>query len=385
MFKLNKLFKSGQDFVGRACRLSFSPTISFRLKPDLRALLFTLLVLPVGIAVAESKPTSKPALTVRVAQLQPLEISQILSANGSVLPWQEAVISAEIAGLRIAEVNVSVGDRVRKGDVLARLASETVQVSETEARASLAESEAVLAEAKANAARSKKLGASGFVSDQQASQSAASEQTAQARVDVQRARVMSAHLRVLQTRIVAPDHGIISAANAASGSLSQPGVELFRLIRKGYLEWKAELTADELASVTKGMVVNIAAANGRMVQAKVRAVSPMVNAQTRYGYVLVRLPEDSGLIAGSFVRGSFDVGGGVRKVQSLPHSALMQRGTKTYTLVIGPNNQVHERPVTVGLRNAERVEIKEGLKENEIVVASGGAFLTEGDVVQVVK
>ena len=187
MFKLNKLFKSGQDFVGRACRLSFSPTISFRLKPDLRALLFTLLVLPVGIAVAESKPTSKPALTVRVAQLQPLEISQILSANGSVLPWQEAVISAEIAGLRIAEVNVSVGDRVRKGDVLARLASETVQVSETEARASLAESEAVLAEAKANAARSKKLGASGFVSDQQASQSAASEQTAQARVDVQRA------------------------------------------------------------------------------------------------------------------------------------------------------------------------------------------------------
>jgi len=73
------------------------------------------------------------------------------------------VISAEISGLRIAEVNVSVGDRVRKGDVLARLASETVQVSETEARASLAESEAVLAEAKANAARSKKLGASGFV------------------------------------------------------------------------------------------------------------------------------------------------------------------------------------------------------------------------------
>jgi RND family efflux transporter MFP subunit len=334
---------------------------------------------------AEVNSTSKPALTVKVAQLQPLEMAQILSANGSVLPWQESVISAEITGLRITEVNVSVGDRVQKGDVLATLDSETVQVSETEARASFAESEAVLAEAKANAARSKKLAASGFVSEQQTGQSAASEQTAQARVEVQRARVMSAHLRVLQTRIVAPDSGIISAANAASGSLSQPGVELFRLIRKGYLEWKAELTADELALVKKGMAVNIAAPNGRTVQAKVRAVSPMVNVQTRYGYALVRLPEDSGLIAGGFVRGTFDVGGGLRKVQSLPHSALMQRGSKTYALVIGSDNHVHERPVTVGLRNAERVEIKEGLKEGELVVASGGSFLTEGDVVQVVK
>jgi RND family efflux transporter MFP subunit len=278
-----------------------------------------------------------------------------------------------------------VGDRVRKGDVLARLASETVQVSETEARASLAESEAVLAEAKANAARSKKLGASGFLSEQQANQSAASEQTAQARVDLQRARLMNAHLRVLQTRIVAPDYGIISAANAASGSLSQPGVELFRLIRKGFLEWRAELTADELALVSKGMLVNITAANGRTVQAKVRAVSPMVNAQTRYGYVLVRLPEDSGLIAGSFVRGTFDVGGGMRKVQALPQAAMMQRGIKNYVLVIGSDNHVHERAVSVGLRSGDRVEIKEGLKEGEMVVASGGSFLTEGDVVQVVK
>jgi RND family efflux transporter MFP subunit len=336
-------------------------------------------------AGTEIKTAGKPALTVRVTKLQPMEMGQILAANGSVQPWQEAIISAEISGLRIAAVNVTVGDRVRKGDVLARLAAETVQVSEAEARASLAESEAVLAEARANAARSRKLGASGFVSEQQANQSAASEQTAQAKVDVQRARLMSAHLRVLQTRIVAPDYGIVSAASAASGSLSQPGVELFRLIRKGFLEWRAELTADELALVQKGMEVEITASGGRVIKAKVRAITPQVNQQTRYGYVLVRLPEDAGLIAGAFVRGTFDVGGGKRSALTLPQSAVMQRGSKTYALVVGADNHVHERAVTTGLRSGERTEIKDGLKETETVVESGGAFLTEGDVVQVVK
>lgn len=339
---------------------------------------------PLSATAAETK-VGKPALTVRVAQLKPVAMGKVLTANGSVLPWQEAVISAEISGLRIAKVHVSVGDRVQKGDVLANLAAETVQVTEAEARAALAESEAVLADARANAERSKKLIASGFVSDQQASQVSTSEQTAQARVDVLRARLMAAHLKVLQTRIVAPDWGVISAANAASGSLSQQGAELFRLIRRGYLEWRAELIADELALVRKGMDVAITTGSGKNITAKIRAISPSVNPQTRYGYVLVRLPEDAELFAGTFLRGSFDVGGGKRNVMALPSSAVMQRGNKTFVLVVGTDNRVQERPVVVGLRDGDRIEIKEGLKENEVVVESGGSFLTEGDVVQVVK
>jgi multidrug efflux pump subunit AcrA (membrane-fusion protein) len=63
----------------------------------------------------------------------------------------------------------------------------------------------------------------------------------------------------------------------------------------------------------------------------------------------------------------------------------MQRGTLTYVLVVGADNHVHERTVSVGQRVGDRVQIKQGLKANEPVVESGGSFLTEGDVVQVVK
>lgn len=271
--------------------------------------------------VAPAATVSRPALTVRTTMLREDKWARTLSANGSILPWQEAIISAQVQGLRISEVKVSIGDFVQRGDVLVTLD---------------------------NFAHAGDSGAA-------------------------------------QGRIVAPDSGIISAANANVGSTAQPGVELFRLIRQGRLEWRADLTAEELMLMRKGMTAEIAVGEGRVIKGTVRAISPSVNAQTRYGYVLVALPDSSGIIAGAFARGTFDISGGKQALQSLPQSAVMQRGSKNHVLVVGADNHVHERTVAVGQRIGDRVQIKEGLKANEPVVESGGAFLTEGDVVQVVK
>ena len=267
----------------------------------------------------------RPALTVRTVTLREEKWARTLAANGSIVPWQEAIISAQVQGLRIAEVKVSIGDHVQQGDVLVTLD---------------------------NFART----GSGPGSS-----------------------------NMTQGRIVAPDSGIISAANANVGSMPQPNTELFRLIRKGRLEWHADLTADELMLIRKGMNAQITVGEGRVIKGTVRAISPSVNPQTRYGYALVSLPDSGGIVAGAFARGTFDISGGKRSLQSLPQSAVMQRGSMTYVLVVGPDNRVHERAVTVGQRNGDRVQIKQGLKADEPVVESGGPFLTEGDVVQVVK
>lgn len=344
------------------------------------------MIFPSGSQAEQAAPAvSRPALTVRTTTLREGKWARTLSANGSIIPWQEAMMGAEISGLRIAEVKVSVGDHVQQGDVLAKLAAETIQAGEAEALASLKESEAVQIDAKVNAERARKLSASGFVSDQQATQYVTSELTAQAKVEVQRARHQSALLRLSQTRIVAPDSGVISAANANVGSLSQPGIELFRLIRKGRLEWRADLTAEELMLIRKGMIAEIAVGEGRIIKGTVRAISPSVNPQTRYGHALVTLPDSAGIVAGAFARGTFDVSSGKKNLLSLPQSAVMQRGSKTYVLIVGPDSRVHERAVTVGQRNSDHIQIKQGLKTDEQVVESGGAFLTEGDVVLVAK
>jgi len=281
------------------------------------------------IGSSEAEPAapavSRPALTVRTATLREDKWARTLAANGSIIPWQEAIISAQVQGLRIAEVKVSIGDHVRQGEVLVTLG---------------------------NLARTGDASGSPYSA---------------------------------QGQIVAPDSGVISLANANVGSISQPGVELFRLIRKGRLEWRADLTAEELMLVRKGMSAEIAIGEGRVIKGTVRAISPSVNAQTRYGYALVTLPDSEGIVAGAFARGTFDVSGGKKGLQSLPQSAVMQRGNMTYVLIVEPDNHVHERAVTVGQRNGDRIQIKQGLKADEPVVESGGSFLTEGDVVMVVK
>jgi HlyD family secretion protein len=298
------------------------------LKIVLSGLMFAggILSLAVSSHAEQAVPAvNRPALTVRLTTLHEDKWARSLGANGSITPWQEAIISAQVQGLRIADVKVSIGDYVQQGDVLVTLDN-----------------------------MSRINGEPG-----------------------------SAHSS--EGRIVAPDSGIISAANANVGSMLQPGVELFRLIRKGRLEWHADLTADELMLIRKGMAAEISVGEGRTIKGTVRAISPSVNPQTRYGYALVTLPESRGIVAGAFARGTFDVSGGNKTLLSLPQSAVMQRGSKTFVLIVGPDNRVHERAVTVGQRQGDRVQIKQGLKIGEPVVEVGGAFLTEGDVVQVVK
>ena len=144
-------------------------------------------------------------------------------------------------------MRANVGDRVRKGDVLARIASDTVDSELAETRATVAEAEATLAEAGANNERARQLRDKGFYSPQQGIQSQTAADTALARLNAARARLHSAELRRARAVVLAPDDGIISARSATVGSLTQPDQELFRLIRGGRLEWRAEVTAAELA------------------------------------------------------------------------------------------------------------------------------------------
>ncbi len=331
-----------------------------------------------GPSAAKVAPSSaKPALTVTATVLKPVQWKQSLSANGSIVPWQEAIIGSEIAGVRIADVRASVGDRVVKGQILATLASETLAANEAESQAALREGEAVLNDASANAARMKKLADSGFVSAQQAAQAAMLESTARAKLDAQRARLKASAQRLSQQYITAPDAGVISARSATVGALT--GGELFRLIRQGRLEWHADVMADELPAIKKGM--KVALFEGR-IQGVVRAISPVINPQTRYGQVLVDLPYHSDLVSGMFAKGVFVTG--EKTVSVLPQSAVMLRDNSAYVLVVGADSRVSVQKVTTGQRQDKLIEITGGLEPEVPVVEAGGAFLVAGDQVRVI-
>ena len=332
---------------------------------------------------ATAASAAKAALTVTVVQAQKAELSTALTANGNVAAWQEAIVGAESNGMRLAEVRVNVGDVVRRGQVLATFAADMAQADLAQSKAAVAEAEATLAEAGANAQRARDLQASGALSAQQINQYLTAERTAQARLDAVRASAKMQQLRLQQTQVLAPDNGVISSRSATVGAVVPAGAELFRLIRGGRLEWRAEVAASELAQIRTGQPVRVTAAGGAPVQGKVRMVAPTVDAATRNGLVYVDLPQAGAIKAGMFARGEFETGSS--SALTLPQSAVLLRDGFSYVFKLGADNKVAQAKVSVGRRVGDRIEITGGLDANARVVASGAGFLADGDTVRVVE
>jgi RND family efflux transporter MFP subunit len=332
---------------------------------------------------AAQSAVGKPALTVSLTRPQRADWPRTLAANGNIAAWQEAIIGAEVSNFRLTEVLVNVGDTVKKGQLLARISDETVAAEHAQGRAALAEAQATLAEARANAERARQLQSSGAISAQQINQYLTAEQTAAARVNAAQAKLRADAVRMAQTRVLAPDAGIISARNATVGSLTQPGQELFRLIRGGRLEWRAEVTEAELSRLTPGTVATLTTPNGTRVTGRLRMVGPTVDPQTRNGLVYVDLPTEStgrAVRAGMFARGEFDLGR--TPAMTLPQSAVLLREGFAYVFRLEGENRVAQTKVTVGRRAGDLIEISGGLDASAQVVATGAGFLADGDIVR---
>lgn len=360
------------------------------LRPAFQALAVALLALPGLALAADAAPAAaakaRPALSVSLTPLEAAEWTQSLAANGSVAAWQETIVGAEIAGLRLAEVRVNVGDTVKRGQLLALLSASTVQAELAQSRAAAAEGEALWQSARGDAERARQLqsGGSGALSAQQLQQYLTQELTAKARLDAATARVDSDQLRLAQTRISASDDGVISARAATVGAVVQPGQELFRLIRQGRLEWRAELPAAELPRLKPGLAVRLQSPDGSTVNGRLRMVAPTVDVQSRLGLAYVDLPASAGaaLRAGSFVRGEFLLG--QARALSLPQTAVQLRDGNSYAYRVGPDQKVQQVKISTGRRVGERVEVLSGLEASARVVKAGVGFLSDGDLVRVV-
>lgn len=342
-------------------------------------------ILPKVQAMEDDKPGAavlKPALTVTTAKPQSGRLSRALNANGSVAAWQEAIIGNETDGLRLVDVRVNVGDVVKRGQVLATFSTETLEANLAQINAGVAEAKANLAEAAANAQLGRNAQATGALSAQQINKYFIAEKTAKARLDAQVAAVKMQQLRLEQTRILAPDSGVISARNATVGAVLPIGQELFRMIRQGRLEWRAEVTSAELTHLKPGARAGIKAADGSIVQGKVRMIAPTVDPQTRLGLVYVDLPAHPDLKAGMFAEGEFELGDS--DALTLPQQAVVMRDGFSYVFTLGTGSRVTQVKVRIGRRSGDRVEILEGLQAGTELVTSGGGFLNDGDLVKVV-
>ena len=365
------------------------------------ALFWTVLALLAGAAVlwwalqpkAESDPPAaaqRPALTISSALPARTVLPRTLSAQGDMAAWQEASVGTESNGLRLDAVQVNVGDVVRRGQVLARFDPRSVQADLAQSRASLQEARATAAEAEGNARRARSLSESGALSRQEVEQYATAQQTAQARVAAAEAMLQTRQLRLQHAVVLAPDDGVISARSATVGAVVGAGTELFRLVRQGRLEWRAEVLASDLPLLVPGTRAHVTAASGAVVEGTVRKTGPTVNPETRKLLVYVDVPAmaratASGqptVLPGMFARGDFLLGESA--ALTVPQEAVVVRDGFSYVFAVDADQRVQLRKVQVGRRVGEQVEVLGGLDAQQPVAVQGAGLLNDGDLVRVV-
>lgn len=338
-----------------------------------------------GKKAEEAAP--KPALTVTTVQPSQAALPIRLTANGTITAWQEAIIGSESSGLKLTEVRVNVGDTVKRGQVLATFSQTTTKADVAQARASLMEAEANAADAQNNAERAKTLETTGALSTQQINQYLTTAQTAKARAEAARATLEVQQIRLTQTDVVAPDDGVISARSATVGAVIGAGTELFRMIRQGRLEWRAEVTSEELGRINIGTPVTLRAANDSEVSGKVRMIAPTVDPNNRAALVYVDLAPTAAKVApvraGMFASGSFELGKSNAII--VPQQCVVIRDGFSYVFRLNADKRVTQVKIVPGRRLDDRIEIVDGLAPDAVIVQSGAGFLNDGDLVHVVQ
>jgi len=305
----------------------------------------------------------------------------MISASGDIAPWQEASIGSELTGIRLQEVLVNVGDVVEEGQLLARYSEDALRIELAQLEARLAEASANLERANADLSRADRLETTSAMSEQTIQAYRTEARAAEAQRATAKALRDGAALRLQHARVLAPDDGVISAREATVGAVYPVGAELFRLVRQGRLEWRAEIPAEALRLLRPGLAATVQTLDGRQVGGTLRQLAPTADAATRNALAYVDLPAGSGLVAGMYASGKITLG--EREALVVPESAVVMRDGNYYLMQVDAENRVHEIKVATGRRQGEALEIIGAPEGAGRYVKSGGAFVSEGDLVQV--
>ncbi|WP_434715196.1 efflux RND transporter periplasmic adaptor subunit (plasmid) [Rhizobium sp. YTUHZ045] len=345
------------------------------------AVVAAVLVSPLRSPMAQQAAAT--ALTVSLTTPAQRNWPETVPASGWLKPWQEAVIASETSGLRITDVLVDVGSVVTKGQTLVRLSQESVLADLRKQEAAVATAKASLSKAKANAERARQLQPSGALSDEKIVEYLADEQTATASLASEEAALDSEKIKLAQTTIAAVDDGLITSRSADLGAVVSAGTELFRMVRQQRIEWQAEVSSRYLPRISEGLSVKVNGPEGNAIEGKVRLVGPSVSTDTSRAIVYVTLPADGRPRTGLYVTGDIELQ--TSPALTVPETAIVFRDGISYVFTASEDQRVQRVRVETGRRNNGEVEIVSGIDRTSKVVTSGGAFLSDNDLVKIAE
>jgi HlyD family secretion protein len=344
--------------------------------------LVVLLAVRLTHALGVKSVTSKGAIpTVSVTEVGVSTVPTTVSIIGTIAARYDMPIGVEGDAGRVAAIYVEAGDHVKRGQVLARLNVSVLepQVANLEAALEQARAEAELAEAEYR--RAQAVGASGALSAEETQRRKSAAVTAAAKVKVAAAQLAESQARLARAAVRAPADGIILTRNVEVGQTATPGGEaLFRLSQGGEVELRGQVAEQDLPLLKVGQEVNVRlTGTSRIYAGRVRLLGAVIDPQTRLGEARVALTPDPNLRPGAFARAEVTVSNADRAV--LPQTAVLTDDKGSYVLIVNAQHKIERRAVRVSGMVQNGVTIAEGVTGKEQVVATAGAFLQEGELV----
>jgi len=339
------------------------------------------------IACAEEDDKNIPRIQVTATEAKSATWALSIPAQGEILPWEVAILSAKTNGVGATEVAVVEGDTVRKGQVLARFDDRLLRAEVAQAKANLALASANLQNANSNLKRMQQLKLKQVLSEQEydsvATQAAAAEATrAQAA-----AALTLAEIKLADATVTAPDAGKVLERNLELGQVPQSGAMLFRLLHQNKIEWVAQIDAAELNRVKPGMKAQITLADQTLLSGTIRSVSPQLSSGSRLAKVRILLDGTPELAVNTYVEGTILIGSAPAIIA--PANCLVIKDGKTWVFrVKNPNthNAIAEQVlVSLGRRQQQEIELLSGINAGDILVLEGAGFLNNGDKIAVNK
>jgi membrane fusion protein (multidrug efflux system) len=323
------------------------------------------------------KSAGPPAVPVTIAEVTMVTVDRTLPVVGTLLPKDEAAISAQVEG-QVEKTLVDFGARVEAGQLLALIDTASYEAQAAQAAATLAKAQANQKNAERNLKRVLELQQEKISSASALDEATALAEQARAEIKAAEATGTIAELNLRRSRVVAPFSGSISERIVNTGDFMKVGSPLFRVVNDMELKYIIQAPERLAGQVKIGQLVrfDVDAFPGESFEGKVHLISPLVSTSTRSFNLgaLVANPTRK-LKASSFARGEILLEKDV-SVATVPLEAVLNFAGVTKVFVI-QGDVARSQEVKIGRILAGRQEIISGLRTGEKVAISGLTRLFE--------
>ncbi|MER9851667.1 efflux RND transporter periplasmic adaptor subunit [Mesorhizobium sp. M0106] len=357
--------------------MSLSKSITYR-RPAAGLALIVVAALGLAGCSQEKAEVTEIIRPVKVVEIAKASDTRQLSYSGSVRARTEMNLGFRING-KITERLVDIGDRVKPGDVLARIDPTDYELSVRSAQASLDAADRQVETVELTRKRAEQLYAKNFAPKSQLEQATLSYNQAVATRDSARSQLAQAQNQVRYTDLKADKNGIVTSVAADVGQVVGSGTPVVTVAIDGEKEVLIAVPETDIAEFKPGKTVKAGfwSDEALTLDGKVREVAGSADPQSRTFAVRVSLPNDSRVLLG--MTASIEAAADNRQqLVSIPLAALAQKDSQSIVWTVDRNGgTVHAHPVKVAAFTPDGVSVADGLKPGDVVVAAGTQFMTE--------